>query len=137
MIVCGLRCGNVNGANSKSRTFFLILHIAVGVVLLTEVNFQQSWREIGSYPLSLAGLSTIDVGLVNDFNAAYSVGGSTFISPVAAFWQYGLSNLFTDRTKVATVLCSTQSCQSYFFPGGVELVTPDPTLWSNDNNSME
>jgi hypothetical protein len=101
----------------NTRLFLIVLHLGVGVVLLADVTIQTTWSDVANqFQANLTGLSPFDPELAVAFHEAQ------------IYWQY-YPAAFTDDTLVTTippVTCAGTDCLSYFFPGGLGVISPNP-----------
>lgn len=112
----------------NGRLWFITLHGAVRVALLTNANFETSWRVAEPLTLDSAGLGRFDYDTV-----------STSLESSLIFW-YTYSGVLSNSlygTAVAPQSCSSDnsSCFSIFYPGGVNTVFPLPP--SPQNPSLD
>ena len=102
----GQRCSLPRSSNC--RIFFLLLHAVLGVLLLSRVTFENSWRPIQSLQFTGSGLTPINASLVNE------------ASPLDFWaWVYGLLASPNYAVGVPPVHCSGTNCSSYFLPGAI------------------
>jgi len=102
----GQRC-SLSGS-SNCRIFFILLHAVLGVLLLSRVTFENSWRPIQSLQFSGSGLTPINASLANES------------SPLDFWaWLYGLLASPNYAIGVPPLHCSGTNCSSYFLPGPI------------------
>jgi len=93
---------------SDCSLFYVILHAAIGLILLCDVSTITAWRPLDTFPITVAGLAPM--------NSSLAAG-----SPPDEFW-IAWQTILIDATSVISVppySCSGTDCFSYFFPGGV------------------
>jgi hypothetical protein len=105
-----------------NRLFLVVLRIALGVLLLSDISFQSTYNEVYNFSVSSAGLSPLNTTIAKgtfDFNS----------KATAQFWWF-YSSLLTDTQNVRAVAplnCSGQLCDSYFMPGRAVNIVRDPS----------
>ena len=107
---------------ANRRLFFTLLRCAMGILLLSDISFRSIYPSVKQFPILRAGLSSLNVSLVNtaEFN----------LSATADFWWY-FPALLSDSQRVAGVppiSCSGESCHSYFLPGSMATIILDPQV---------
>ena len=112
----------------------MILHTVVGIALLTDANFETSWRVSRPLTFESAGLAPFDP------NSTFIVAAfEKDITPSVLFWYYysGVLSNSLYVTAVAPQFCSTTdaSCFSIFYPGGISTIYPSPSNLQNVTES--
>ena len=99
--------------------WFMVLHILVGVVLLTDINFQIAWRTTETISLSSAGLIQSDLSLIANSNDTSE-----------RFWYFysGILSNTMYQMSVDPISCSGDGCYSFFFPGGVNTINTTTSI---------
>lgn len=106
------------------RLFFVIVRLALGVLLLSDISFQSAHHIVHQFPVQNAGLAPMALGIIEYNYFPY------LITP--AFWWYFPAILLDGRS--ATPMpppspCSRDTCTSYFLPGYITTLT-----YENGNN---
>lgn len=107
---------------AERRVFFTLLRLAMGILLLSDVSFQVTYPSIMTLPVLRAGLSPLNVSIVNT-----SIFNET---STTEFWWY-FPALLSDSQRVTSVPplnCSGEACHSYFLPGSMAAIALDPNL---------
>jgi hypothetical protein len=89
----------------------MLLHILIGVVLVSDVNIVSPWKGVDSSFNVTAGLTPLN-------ETAFSYGSFAPFN----FWS-SWNSILTDPTVsnvVTPTTCSGANCTSYFFPGGMQ-----------------
>jgi hypothetical protein len=98
-----------------------LLRVALGVILLSDVSFQPTYRTVHQVPVLQAGLSPMNT----------SFAQTSWFNEIAVdfFWFYFPSLLSDGKIShsVSPVSCSGPSCEGYFLPGPTSVIHFDPT----------
>jgi hypothetical protein len=105
------------------RLLLTSLRAALAVLLLSNVNFQSTYREIQDYPLEQAGLTSMNTSLLQDPGFKYFA--------TSDFWWHFPSMMAYNR-PVTPLRCSGESCQAFYFPGPLSAMRFRPELSMTD-----
>jgi len=98
----------------------MLLRVALGVVLLSDVSTEPAYTEVYQSPVLVAGLSPINTNLTTSFNF------NEFA--ITEFW-FVYRTIFSDTKSVTAVdplnCASRDTCSSYFMPGTPEKLVSD------------
>jgi hypothetical protein len=97
------------------------LQFGLGIVLLSDISINATYRIVEQFPVLQAGLSPMNASLLQTeyFNA----------TAIDSFWWYFPSMLTDSKVSgaVAPIACSGQPCSSFFLPGPLSVIQFDPT----------
>ena len=123
----GIESGDSKGyshvLNAEERLFFVLLRVALGVLLLSDVSFRSTYTEVYQFPVMSAGLSPLNITIADNRYAFNSKAVSTF------WWFY--ASILSDAKNVREVeplSCSAGNCNSYFMPGRAATVVLDTSV---------
>jgi len=115
--------------------WFLALHSAIGIALLTGAEQEVAWRTERWLPtFDSAGLGPFDLNATNLMNQYLDVG-----SKPSVFW-YFYSGVLSDSlygTPIAPQSCSIDDvdCHSIYFTGGINTIYPSPSAFQNSSET--
>jgi hypothetical protein len=115
-------CAKVLSPTSTNiRVLLTLLRVSLGIVLLSDLSFKATYRNVDQFPVIQSGLSPINRTLAQapGFNR----------TATADFWWYFPSILADGKTSrtVTPLSCSGESCDAYFIPGPLSIILFDPT----------
>ena len=113
VIASGARKGAPISDSLTSRIFLTLLRALLGVVLLSDVSFKATYRELQEFPILQSGLTSMNTSLVQDPDFQYIATGN--------FWWH-FPSMMSYSYPVSPVSCSGAFCQSFFFPGPISLI---------------
>ena len=114
--------------------WFIALHSAIGIALLTGAEQQVAWRTERQLPtFDSAGLGPFEPNATNLMNRYMSVRNSS------VFW-YFYSGVLSDGlygTAISPQSCSIDDldCHSIFFTGGIDSIYPSPFKFQNSSQT--
>jgi hypothetical protein len=97
-----------------------LLRIALGIVLLSDVSFEASYRPVHQVPVIQAGISPMNASFAHT---------DTFSSIATDYFYFYYPSLLSDGKishSIAPVSCSGPSCQGFFIPGPTSVIEFDP-----------
>jgi hypothetical protein len=117
--------------DSKRRLGLTLIRAILGVLLLSNVNFRATYRDVQNFPLLQAGLTAMNTSLVNDPNFQYFATGN--------FWWH-FPSMMSYAYPVTPLSCSDLSsdCQAFYFPGQLSLIqfpAGEPAVTKTDSPS--
>lgn len=96
-----------------SRIGLTVIRVLLGVVLLADVSFKATYRELQDFPLLQSGLTEMNTSILNDPDFMYYA--------TANFWWH-FPAIFTYSHAVAPTSCSGEKCKAFFFSAPLSLL---------------
>jgi hypothetical protein len=96
-----------------SRIGLTVIRVLLGVVLLADVSFKATYRELQDFPLLQSGLTEMNTSILNDPDFMYYT--------TANFWWH-FPAIFTYSHAVAPTSCSGEKCNAFFFSAPLSLL---------------
>ena len=92
-----------------------LIRALLGVLLLSDVNFQATYHDVQEFPLRQAGLTAMNTSLVSDPDFQFFATGN--------FWWH-FPSMMSYAYPVTPLDCSDSSedCQAFYFPGPLSLI---------------
>ena len=105
----------------------MFIRAGLGVVLLSDVSFKSTYREVQTFPVIQAGLSSMNTSLLQNPSFA-QIATSNFWWHFPAMMSYSF--------PISPVTCAGADCQSFYFPGpiGAVIFPPNATEISSKDS---
>jgi hypothetical protein len=103
--------------NANCRITLTLIRALLGVVLLSDVSFKSTYREVQQFTLVQSGLTSLNTSLVNDPDFRFFATGN--------FWWH-FPSMLSYSHSIAPLNCSGPTCKSFYFPGGMSLLKFPP-----------
>lgn len=97
------------------RLGLTLIRALLGVLLLSDVSFKATYRDLQEFPVLQAGLTAMNTSLVNDPDFQFFATGN--------FWWH-FPSMMSYSYPVTPINCPDPSvnCQAYYFPGPLSLI---------------
>jgi hypothetical protein len=100
-----------------ARLIFVIIRLALGVLLLSDISFQPAFRIVDQFPIEGAGVPPMTSAVTNYPFFSYLV--------TPKFWWYFPAVLIDGKSAIPIPPpsnCTSDKCSSYFMPGYITSV---------------
>ena len=104
---------NLISNSLNSRIGLTVIRVLLGVVLLADVSFKATYRELQEFPLLQSGLTEMNTTIPTDPEFTYYA--------TANFWWH-FPAIFTYSHAVAPTTCSGDKCKAFFFSSPLSLL---------------
>ncbi len=104
---------NIVPNSLNSRIGLTIIRVLLGVILLADVSFKATYRELQDFPLLQSGLTEMNTSILHDPAFMYYA--------TANFWWH-FPAIFTYSHAVAPTTCSGDKCKAFFFSSPLSLL---------------
>jgi hypothetical protein len=94
-----------------------LIRALLAVILLADVSFKSTYREVQEFQLLQSGLTSLNTSLVNDPDFRFFATGN--------FWWH-FPSMLSYGHSIAPLNCSGATCKSFYFPGGISLLKFPP-----------
>ncbi len=105
----------------ETRVLLTVLRVALGIILLSDISFDPTYRQVYQDSVLQAGLPPMNT----------SFPQTSWFPDVATdyFWFYFPSLLSDGKIShsVSPATCSSPSCEGFFLPGPTSIIRFDPT----------
>ena len=117
------------GSSLTFRIGLTLIRALLGVVLLADVSFKATYREVQEFPLLQSGLTEMNTSILNDADFTYYA--------TANFWWH-FPAIFSYGHVVAPAGCSGKGCKAFFFPAPLSLLKflPDSPNVTTTNSPL-